>query len=649
MRRRTRRLQGTIEPRSLNPTMTPVFRNFVVKPLTILLFVLLIASFALWGIGDIFRGDTGPGTVIAVGEEEITEEEFSRNFRREFSRMSEMFDNDLDMQTAREIGIVDQIVNQMVTRALFKQQARDLGLMVGDSDVVREIRQEAMFEGPSGQFDRFRFEQALRQAGLSEAAYVNMFREEIEREHLFNAVTGGVRPPQAMAETIFRYENERRIADYLVLDSESFEVDEPSEQDLREFHADNPDEFMAPEYREVTYIHLSVEEMIAELDVPEEELRAEFEDRGNALGEPARRALRQIVLDSEEDAEAAAEQLRTGADFEEVAREFTGGSPADLGMNTRDDLLPELAEAAFETEEEGVRETPVETALGWHIIAVDEVEEGFTPEFEDVREDIRREVARDRAIDELVTMANRLDDELATGATLEQAAEFIGLETRHVPALDSQARDADGERVEDIPEPEDFVDVAFRTNAGEQSMLRETPDGGYYVLRVDGVRSPEVRPFEEVRDSVHDAFMAEQREQVAVSIGEDLLEDMERGTPLAEIGERHGVDVRTSQPLRRGNNPQAPEAERAMASAVFTASEGEATMTSFRDGVILAVPTEIQHADPQEASDELVQVRGRLGQSLRSDLLEQFSSAMREQYPVRVNEARMERVLDRFQ
>ena len=252
--------------------MQTSIRRTVTKAVTIALFSLLIASFALWGVGDIFR-DTGRGqAVIQVGDQEVGQAEFQRSFQREFNRVRQQIGGQLDMETARQLGLVDQIVRQTVTRLLFDQKARDLGLVVSDEQVVERIRQQESFR-TAGQFNRQLFEQTLRQSGLSEARYVELLKSDIDRQHLATAAAGALQVPGAMAEALYRYRNERRIADYLVVRNDSFEIQEPDTETLRQYHEQNSGQFMAPAYRSLTVLHLDPQQLMDEVAVSEDELR----------------------------------------------------------------------------------------------------------------------------------------------------------------------------------------------------------------------------------------------------------------------------------------------------------------------------------------------------------------------------------------
>lgn len=621
-------------------------RRLVAKIFTGVLFSLLIASFALWGIGDIFRSGAGGDAVIQVGEQEVGQQEFARTFQREFNRVRQQIGGDLDLETARQLGLVDQIVRQTVTRMLFDQKAREMGLRVSDEQVVQRLRQQEAFQS-AGSFNRQLFEQTLRQSGLSENRYIELLRSDIDRQHLAFAATGGLQVPGGLAEALYRYQNEQRIADFVTLPPDSFQVAEPDEATLREYYDANSQAFMAPEYRELTLIHMQAQDLIEEVSVSEQALREAYESRQGEFGQPGRREVRQVVFDTREQAQKAVALVNEGRTFEAVTEELTGRAPVDLGTNTRDELLPALVEPTFQLAEGAVSQ-PIESSLGWHVVQVTGVQEGKTPSFDEVRDQIRQDLAMDQAVDSLVQLANTLDDELAGGATLEEAASTVGMPVRRIEQISREGNAPNGEPVQDLPQKDEFLPVAFQTQQGQQSLLTETPQGGYFVLRVDSVTPSQVRPFEEVRDQVLSEYRADQRAQKAEAAAEEMAKAVDGGAALAELAGQRGLQVAQTQPLTRSGNQQASPEGRAVASQLFEIEPGQAVTSGVQNGVVVARLSEVRPAQPEENQDAVVNLREQTRQGMRSDVLAQFADALRNRYDVRVNQTALDQILNRY-
>jgi peptidyl-prolyl cis-trans isomerase C len=126
---------------------------------------------------------------------------------------------------------------------------------------------------------------------------------------------------------------------------------------------------------------------------------------------------RHILVDTEDEAKAIEAQLKAGADFATLAKEKSKDPGAadggDLGYFTKDQMVPEFADAAFKLDK-GQISDPVHTQFGWHIIKVEDKRIKPTPTFDQVKGQLQTYVehrAQAQLVDKLRAAANieRLD------------------------------------------------------------------------------------------------------------------------------------------------------------------------------------------------------------------------------------------------
>jgi len=139
---------------------------------------------------------------------------------------------------------------------------------------------------------------------------------------------------------------------------------------------------------------------------------------------------RHILVATEDEAKAIQAQLKGGADFAAIAKEKSkdpgAANGGDLGYFTKDQMVPEFAEAAFKLDK-GQISDPVHTQFGWHIIKVEDKRTKPTPAFDQVKGQIENFVAH-RAQAELVdnlrktAKIERLDQPAAPNPMLNPAA-----------------------------------------------------------------------------------------------------------------------------------------------------------------------------------------------------------------------------------
>ena len=199
-----------------------------------ILFLILILSFAAWGIGDIFRLQGKGGPAVTVGAVEIGRDEVARQFDELIRQMQPLFNNRLDREQARQIGLLDRAVEQLVGDALLQQEARTLDVLATDDSIRRAIQTDPTFRGADGKFDRTRFERLIGSAGMTEQGYVDSLRRDLASGQLIGAVSSGAEVPPLLVETVYRHRNERRIGEAAVIATPAgAEIAPPEEAALR--------------------------------------------------------------------------------------------------------------------------------------------------------------------------------------------------------------------------------------------------------------------------------------------------------------------------------------------------------------------------------------------------------------------------------
>src|SRR6266851_2935021 len=268
------------------------------------LFALLIISFGFWGIytrSDYYSGHSPDTVVAAVGDRNIRAEDLQRALEPALQRLRAQFGTSIDQRQVKQLGILDTLLGQLIDRSLIDQEAARLGLEVSDEGIRGAIYANPAFRGPDGKFDRQLFAQVLSMNRLSEDQLVARLRHDIPRSDLVQAVTAGIAVPRPVVDALYRYRNEKRLADIVAFPAASVtDIGQPSEADLGKFYDSHPDLFRAPEYRGFTIASLSPGDLEQPGEIAEDELRKEYEQRKDEFETPDRREIQQILSPSEE-------------------------------------------------------------------------------------------------------------------------------------------------------------------------------------------------------------------------------------------------------------------------------------------------------------------------------------------------------------
>jgi peptidyl-prolyl cis-trans isomerase C len=134
-----------------------------------------------------------------------------------------------------------------------------------------------------------------------------------------------------------------------------------------------------------TYFEKKVRDAVSEADA-----KRFYDEQVKLLKPEQELKARHILVDTEEKAKEIYEKIAHGADFAQMAKEYSndpgtkdeGGS---LGYFSRGQMVPQFEEAAFKLTGNDVSQ-PVQTQFGWHLIQIEDRRERKPPEFADVKD-----------------------------------------------------------------------------------------------------------------------------------------------------------------------------------------------------------------------------------------------------------------------
>jgi peptidyl-prolyl cis-trans isomerase D len=533
----------------------------------------LVLAFGIWGIGDIFRG-FGRSTVAKIGNTEITIEQFRQEYNDRLQQIGRQLRRPITPAQAHELGIEAQLVGQFVAEAAIDEKARQMGLRLSDAEVGRLIMNDPAFRGPTGQFDRQRFDYTIRNAGFSEARFAAEQRRVTLRRELSLAIGGDVAAPKTAALALDRFENEQRAVDYVVLGpAQAGDMPASTPEALAKYFEERKILFRAPEYRKVVLLSVSPADVAATIEVSDADARRYYDDNRARYGTPERRRIEQIVFPNAEEAKSAAESLNKGQTFEALAAE-RGKKPADidLGLVAKTELVDRaVADAAFALPEGDVS-APVAGRFGTALVHVVKIEPEKMRPFDEVAGDIRHDLALERAKPATQNLFDKVEDERASGLSLEEVGKKLKLSVRIIEAVDRSGRDPAGSPIADLPAGVDVVASAFASDVGVENDPLQIKGGGNVWYDVVGTTPARERTLDEVKDRVEAGWRDDQLAARLAAKALDMVERLKAGTPFAEVAAANGLKVESKSGVQRGR-PADPLSTPAV-DAVFRTPKG---------------------------------------------------------------------------
>lgn len=602
----------------------------------IIVFGMLMAGavgLALTGGYGFFSGAGGDTSVARVGRTRIDASAFDAMARRAAQRQG------IDTRTAYQAGLLNQLLNEQIDTILLGRAAHDLGLVIGD-DVVRDrIKSLVAPYIANGASAHDTLRALLRSQNMSEGQFVEDIRNETATNLLRAALQDGTAvPADSIAGDLAEFANEKRGVTFVMFpDAAIKNYKQPDEAVLKPFYQAGIERYAVPETRSFTVALLSPASVAADQAVGDADLRKAYDDQKDSLALPERRTIDQAILPGEEQARSVAALARKGDSLKDAVKAVTGNLKAYNGVETyqRAGLDKTIADAGFTAPQGGVA-GPVQTPLGWHVLVVKAITPPLVPSFDEVKDKLRASIVADKAGTALYTASTQLDDELAGGGSLDEAAKKYHLALVHVgPVTTTAPLPADINAGKDAAM---IMKQAFALGQGETSPVAALSDGRYAAIRMDTIVAKTYKPFASVQADLAKLWIADQQNVLNKQKVRDALAALQKDPAgLAGLAKAEGEAVHTVTLTRLAAAPD-PLLDSAKP-VLFKADRNTFVTVPAKNGLAIATVTSATLPDAVKLpADQLKSIRSGLLQASQDGVLQTYLDDLRTRYKVTIND-----------
>jgi peptidyl-prolyl cis-trans isomerase D len=612
-------------------------QGLVGRAIMTVLLGLIVVSFAVWGIGDVFRG-FGSNRVAAVGRATITPDEFRSAYLTAMQRYQRQMKVPLTNAQAHAIGLDGQTLARLIAQTALDVDANSLGLAISDESIAEALRNDPSLKDPSGAFSRDRFDQALRDMGLSERGFVAEQRKTYLRQQIVGALAVGLIAPKALVEQLARFDAQSRNIDYVILPTAAAgDIAPPTPDALQSFFNDRKSSYMAPEYRAINVLAVTPAALAKPGEVADDETRALYEKvKESRFGAPEKRKLQQIVFANQAEADDALAKIRGGASFEEIAKAHNlTDKDTDLGDVARTGVFDKtVADAAFALPAVGVSDV-VKSQFGPAIVGVTQITPASIKPYDEVAAQLKSEIAVDRAAGDALSLHDKIEDARVSGKSLAEAAKSLGLATKEIPAIDADGLDKSGAAVEGLDDKADLLRAAFASDVGVDDPPLATKDRGFVWFEVTKVEPARQLNFDEVKDKVAAQWRDDQIVKALSAKAADLVRKLDAGATLASLAEPDKLEVKTATDVHRRGGGGLNES---VVAALFNTSASGAGSAGTPEGRVVFKVTADSTPPVDLDSPKAKALANAANAGLTDDLIAQYIAAMEHQLGVSIDE-----------
>ncbi len=479
------------------------------------------------------KPNRGGDVAAKVNGDDISYSSFQRAYSALFNLYQSIYQGNFNSTLEKQLNIPKQAMKQLIDEALLIQQADKLGLEVTKQELVDSIARYDAFK-VDGKFNRDRYLETLK--------YQRMTPEQFEATQRRQLLTQKVRAKLQEAATVtddeikaaFHKENDKVNLNFVWLTPALVESKVTVTDDgLKAYFEKNIEKFRIPDKVSLRYLQFDparYENQVGNLT--DEELqryyrrnldRFEIKEQVKAahiLFQVPKDADVETIKKRQELAESVLKKLHDGADFAELAKEYSddksnAANGGELGSFGRGVMVPEFEKAAFALRPGQLSEV-VRTPFGFHIIKVEEyTEAGVKPLVDaiaEVKAGLKLEKARQLAYEKAMDAynINRRSGDLDAAAK----ANDLGIKETGLFAAN--------EPIDGIGKNIDINRAAFRLKKGELAHPIKTTQGVFLIALKE--RQPSHLPeLAAVKPQVEEAYRAEQAQALAKQLAEKLL------------------------------------------------------------------------------------------------------------------------------
>jgi peptidyl-prolyl cis-trans isomerase D len=528
--------------------------------------LMICIPFALWGIQNYL--DTGKEAPVAsVGDKDF--------YQRDVNQAYEQYSQNLRGLGIDEQTLKAQALDKLIKDEVLLQYVHAQGLVTSDA-VARDYIRSLDYFQVDGKFDENRYKSLLSAQRISSPEFVNRIKNALTMEQFQRSIIDSSFATQYDLESFFKIQNQKRDVEYVTVALPKL-TEQPSEQEIKAYYQQHPDQYKTPEQVSIAYVELALDEVAKKVEVTDDKLKAYYEEQKDQYSTPERRKISHILfaVNAKTDDKAALEKAQKAKkelvmkDFAKLAEEvsddkLTAKKGGDLGLLNAGVMEKPFEDAAMALKEGEVSD-PVKTSFGYHLIKVTELVPGETKPFDSVKDEVAKAYQKSKAENLFYEAGEKLAEmSYENPDNLDSVAKALNLAVKKSPLFTR-------EKGEGIAGEAKVREAAFSEEVlqGNNSTPIEIGPERLVVLRVLEHNPAAVRDLESVKQEVADALLAEKAKQQSVDKAQKMKARLQAGESLQSVAAENKLEIKKLTGLSR-NDTSVPEP---LSDAVFKAAK----------------------------------------------------------------------------
>ena len=619
---------------------------------------LVCVAFVLFYIPDFLRGTgadaAATDTIARVQGHEITAGEFRRTYQAQLQAYRSAYGANMNDQLLKQLGIDQQILQQMVDERAALAEADRLGIEVSDEEVRTRIFAMPAFQENGGFIGEQRYQQLLRmqRPPMMPSEFETNVRRGLTVEKLRASLTDWLYVPDKELEQVYRRRNDKVKLAVVTFTADSFRTQAmASDADVAGYFEGHKDDFKIPEKRKIRYLLLDLEAMRAKVVVPAADIEKAYNSGIEQYTTPEQVRASHILLKTEgkddatvkAKAEEILKQAKAGADFADLAKknsedEQSAKNGGDLDYFGRGRMVPEFDQAVFAMQP-GQLSDLVKTQYGYHVIKLVDKKSAATRPLAEVRQQLSDQLAYERAQSQAADLASKLEKQITKAADLDKVAKSEGLGVQESGFF---ARD---EPILGLGPAPEAASKAFDMKPGDVAGPLRASRGFVFETLV-AKQDPYVPKLDEVKDRVKDEVIKQKARDLSKQKAAEIAAKLKAAPDFEKAAKAAGFEAKTTDLIAKDAPIPDLGAAAAVEDAAFKLPVGgvsEAIATDNGTAVIKVL--EKKEVTPQEWTSAKDRFRDELLADRRNRFFSAYMTKAKQKMKIDVNRESLQRVV----
>ncbi|MGP1928351.1 MAG: peptidylprolyl isomerase [Arsenophonus sp. NC-WZS1-MAG3] len=515
--------------------MMDTLRTVAYSPVFKIVFVIIILSFLLTGVGSYLIGVSN-NHVVKVNGTEISQFQLHKAFQQEKQALQERLGDEFSKIAGneKEIQILRrQALERLISVTLLNQYSYQLGLTASDNQIKQDIYNMPIFQ-INGHFDSKKYQTILYKNNIN--------ADDFAQEILYNLINRQLRKIYvtnefSLPEEIKSYaelllqQREVKIATIALADYQSKQI--VTDKELQNYYDTHKNSFISPEQVQVSYIKLDVASQRNKLFIKDEELKSYYEKNITNFIQPAQKHYSMIQLATEKEADSVAKALAKGVNFKQLVAEkstdkFSAANNGALGWMETASTPSEIIAANLIKKEQV--SSIIKSTTNYIIFRLDDIKPEFIKPFQSVKGEIANIIKNEKAINAFYSL-----QQTARRAAIDDNESLIT--TEKVTGI--KAVTTDWFSRNNLPEEIKFDKVAnaiFNSNLVDKNRIININSDVInidaeraFIIRVEKYKPEVTQSFNEVKKTVAELVKLNKATKEMKSDGNKLLIALKQG------------------------------------------------------------------------------------------------------------------------